>query len=104
MPSGWTYEVGLQNLLVGKVETGEEGGESGEERGNEGMMYSTDLAAVVVAAIMSLDPAQSRVLSVYDTGIASPSLVMETNIRRPTASSNVWMVGQQYLLSMMEQM
>jgi hypothetical protein len=65
-PIGWTYEVGLSNLLLGKVE--KEGEEvAAVEGGSE--MRSTDLAGFVVAAIMSLDPEESRVLSVYDSGI-----------------------------------
>ena len=34
----------------------------------------------------------------------SPSLVTETSTLKPTKSSNVWMIGQQYLLSVLEQL
>ena len=52
--------------MLGKVE--KEGEEvAAVEGGSE--MRSTDLAGFVVAAIMSLDPEESRVLSVYDSGI-----------------------------------
>ncbi|GMI17723.1 hypothetical protein TrLO_g14827 [Triparma laevis f. longispina] len=98
----WTYEKGLRNLLVCREAIGE-GGEDGvtglSEGGNE--MNVEDLAIFVVAAILSCDPKESRVLEVLDTGEICPTYKTETNMLKPPVSSKSWCVGQEYILSML---
>ena len=66
------------------------------------IMALEDLAAFALSTAMMCDPSRRRVLRVVSTGRSPPPRDGPVAMSSPVTSDKVWLVNQQYLLSMLE--